>query len=1537
MNLDKETWDVANSYFRDTPNYLVKHHIDSYNDFIKNKIPLVFKNFNNQKVFRFDQEEKDLSYEINIYYGGKDGNGFKITKPTIINHATGEKKLMYPNEARLKNLTYGFDFFIDIDADFTIKRGNNIIMNKQPIYDNSFLKNIYVGKIPIMLHSDLCILSNMEGEVLNQMGECRYDPGGYFVIDGREKVIVSLERKAENIVFLQKINNPNDKYTHTAEIKSISNEAFTYSRTVKLQLEKTGCITVRLGQKRPFLQPVKGRDVPLFIMFRAMGIETDKEILEFILGDLDTPLSQKMLKILHNSIIDPYVVEGQIYDRETAEGYLEKLPSRAVAEGNDKISEIHTNKAARLALLYQALQENFLPHCGNDFRAKAYFLAYMTRKLLFRTLDLEEDTDRDNFINKRIDISGSMMANLFRDAFNQLKRFVKIEINRTYINNYKEYSEERFPFIINENNYYRIFNHEVFKNHFLDSIKRGTLGAKQGVVQSLERVNYYATVSQLRRIADPASGSEVTLSRRRLHTTQYGGICPFETPEGQNVGLRKALSMTALVTFNITSDAIISLLVKYGLIKLSDISLKDYWKSTKVIVNGNIIGCHNNPLYLEKVFKLYRRNGLINIYISISFDNISNEFKINTDNGRIVRPLYIVENNVHLIQPKHIDMLNKGDKKFIDLVIGFAKRDKELDFLKDEVNDLSSIGINENKDDVIELLKDNQCVIEYLDVQELSRSMLTRGFNIDPRNHEVYTHSEIHTSLALGMCANLVPFIQNASAPRGIFASKQIKQGASMYATNYRNRIDTSVHLLNYPNKPLTLGRLHKFLNNDKMCTGQNLCVAICHYNGFNADDGIIGSKSNIQMGMLNTSYFKMYEEVEKVDSKRSMSELFYNPNYLRNDDGYGDGDSENEGNIGKKIANKELNYDHLDKYGFVKEGTYLEGGEVLIGKYIKSVDESNRETMSDLSKKVKKDNVNSMVDKVFTCQVNANGDRLVKVRTCQYRYPQIGDKLASRCAQKGTFGVLLNREDMPYTEDGLVPDILLTPYGYPSRMTVNQFLEILFGNLATELGFFGLGSPNEPINPYQINDILCDKLGLTDYGDRIMYNGITGEQMHVKIYTGVIYYQRLKYMVNDKINVRASGQREDGIALPGGAYTFKERQVVPGRAMGGGLRMGEMERDVMLAHGTMSFLKESAMERGDKFYVYVSDITGEICFVNPEENLYFDPSVDGPVNYQLKDNANSSEGILGINIEKQTSREFHKVIIPYTLKLLIQEMQGLMINTRVRADKLKLVIKTKKINKDSLDIDDEFMDSLESELNIDYDADVDIDELMVYDGENEDDMVLEGGGEGEGEGEGGEGEGEGGEGGEGEGEGGSNYTETELDLDNSNPNVNIPDDEGVQLGGMIIPSNTPEPNLNPDISDTSDIGSGFKSEIGNQGTDTSPQININIQQGGSNIDSSSNNGISEKSKTENESTNEIKTITIEGGGLNPFGNFTNKPEKKKRNTQPSFGNTVKEIEYNSPDKNGVVYGGGSIPDPFADLDLDNEQAKDNMQTHNPN
>ena len=589
---------------------------------------------------------------------------------------------------------------------------------------------------------------------------------------------------------------------------------------------------------------------------------------------------------------------------------------------------------------------------------------------------------------------------------------------------------------------------------------------------------------------------------------------------------------------------------------------------------------------------------------------------------------------------------------------------------------LQDIGISEKTDSVVDLLRQNQGVIEYLDTKEFDSVQLSLKFNIPVDSNQNITHCELHPSMMLGLCAS-VPFIQMNKHQEAIFASKQVKQGVGTYVSNYRNRIDTSNHLLHYPNKPLVLGRLHHIFNNDKMTTGQNVVIAIAQYNGYNADDAIIGNKTSLDMGLFSSSYFKMYQE-RKKRYKTRISEKFYNPLYKNKEN---EETQDDNGVLGWKTNGRYEEYKHLDKNGFIKEGTYLKGGEVMIGKSIKYINNAGIEEEIDMRKTVKKDNVNSVVDKVFSCQTNINGDRLVKVRTCQYRVPEIGDKFASRCAQKGTFGILLDKQDMPYTEDGLIPDMILSPYAYPKRMTMSQFIELLFGNLPSELGIFGLGSPLEPMNPEQINDILCDKLGLTNAGDRVLYNFFNGEQMNVKIFTGVMYYQRLKYMVADKLNARVAGDRnEDNIPVPGGAYTFKERQVVPGRANGGGLRVGEMERDCLITHGTMGFLKESFIERCDKFEVYVSKKTGEISIANPYEKIFYDSSVDGPMSYQLRRVSEGDVNILGINTLGQEQLNFVNYYSLY-IRVLIQELQGLCQRVYIKVSRLNLLL-IKMVNK---------------------------------------------------------------------------------------------------------------------------------------------------------------------------------------------------------------------------------------------------------------
>ena len=1299
MDIEKDTWSAIDSYFRDTDDYLVKHHINSYDDFIKRKIPLIFKNGNHKTYYRTDYNDDNILYQYDVYYGGKEskGAGIYISKPTLIDHKNGIKRQLYPNEARLKDLTYGADVFYDVDIEYSMYK--IVDKKRKPIYENvpapnsHFLKRIYLGKVPIMLRSCLCVLNKMEPDMMYQMGESKYETGGYFIIDGAEKVIVSLERRAENKIFLLKENSIDNKFTHVAEVKSASQETFQPARTVKLQMEKSGAITVRFGQQKTFFTELEGRDIPLFIVFRMLGIETDEEILEYICHNLDAELSKKMISLLYPSINDQFILDKQIYDRDSAVYYMNKRVRRATETG--KFDNIQKSEDKKMSFLHMAVYENCFPHVGYDFRAKVHYLAYMTNQLLRFVIGLESPTSRDNFINKRIDLSGFLLARSFSNAVRELTRAVDINIQTHYEQSHTEYSGEDFVNVVNESNFLAIFDYKKFQKHFIDAMKKGnidlSLSGKSGVVQTLERKSDISDLAHLRRITDPVpSGSKVSIDRRRLHSSQYGCVCPLETPEGGNVGLRKSLAILSDVSFGCLPNTLIKDIKNLGLVSLDDIHPREIYGQTKVFVNGMFIGIHLNPQKLYTHLLLRRRNGLFNIYTSIAWYKEKDEIICCTDQGRFCRPLYIVEDNQLVIQPQTFNKLKKGNYKWQDLVSGFAKRKDTFDFFDCKTYPIDHLELNldidtryktedDTNSEIIRQLHKNQGVVEYLDAEELNTRMLSSKLNIfqnDDSHLVKYTHCELHPSMVFGTSAFYIAFLQHNPAQRDTMGMHQCKQMIGTYTTSFNQRIDTSAHILHYPERPFAITRLNKAIRGDKLGTGHNITVAISTYGGYNQEDGFFVNRMSLDMGLFNTTLFKRYKSHEVIDEKTLLEEHFYNP---QNPISYNDEELPID-----TMMSRNKNYGKLDEYGFIKEGEVLEKDDVIFGKYQKIKNAKGIDEWRDISEVVKRDHIGSVVDKVYTAITNANGDRLAKVRLAQMRVPEIGDKFTSRYAQKGTIGIILDPENMPFTSSGIVPDMIINPYGMVSRMTTAQLMEMLCGTLAIECGYFGLASPFEPLNIESVMDAL-HRLGLNKQCEEIMYDGAEGRMMESDIYMGPIYYHRLKHMVHDKINYRASGHRVDGIAEPGGKYDSLTRQTIAGRTLEGGLRIGEMERDGLLAHGISAFLRESTMERSDKFAIYVSKKTGHISIVNPKggpfaDNIYYNPASDGPLEYYLteaidEEQLSNKTQILGLNTSNTDDMEFIRLEIPYAFKLLMQELQGMSMQLKLKVGDNKVVM----------------------------------------------------------------------------------------------------------------------------------------------------------------------------------------------------------------------------------------------------------------------
>lgn len=1264
MDLEKDTWSIISNYFETTPKYLTKHHLDSYNDFVNNKIYDIFNNkqTNPQVVVLIDKENADITYLINIYYGGRNRDQVNISRPVMYNSLKDEVKPMYPNEARLKNLTYAFNVFCDVEIEYIIKDKDTVIFQQ---FSPFVFKEINIGRVPIMLHSSLCPLSGVSNEMLKKLGECPYDHGGYFIINGREKVCVSRERKSENTLYINKSGNPD--FTWTAEVKSTPAQ-FRYARNTYLHvIEKTGEIVVENPYFKSGKSETGGKFIPLFVLFRVLGIESDKDIFECIFHNVDDEFARQGLRLLIPSMDN--MDSKEIFDQLTALNYLEKFIKKI--EGTES-GDIQRNRVERYAVLFKKIYDTLYPHVGDDFREKALYLGYCVNQLLQVILGIKEEVDRDSFEYKRVDLSGYMIANLFRDGFSQLQYDVRNKISSNFEFGYIELKGELIVSIVNEGTVKTIFSPTSTEEIVIKGFQTGTLSnpggtsSKKGVIQQIDRRGYYSYIGQMRRLVTPNdTGTRVPIGQRRLHASQFGYLCPMTIMDGTNVGIKKHFTCLAQVTTGSPSEPIKKAIEDAGLIPLSDLHPRLLYKQTKVFLNGRWLGVHTDPPRLLEWIRLLRRNGLINIFTSISWKISEDTIVVLSDGGRCTRPLYILEDNKPLITEKMIREVKSRGKCWMDLIVGNKDKTKKIPYIHNEYYHPHTMGYS--KTNTIEDLKEHSGVIEYLDNNDMNNVMLSASLNMDSKFVD-YTHVELHESMMLSLEAQGIPFAEYNQLPRNVYGIGQSKQAISIYATNFMHRIETTGMVLSHPQKPLTNTRLGKHIYNDRLGHGQQIIVAVSAYTGYNQEDSVICCQDSIDLGMLKISYSKGYEQSEKQDPKTGTFEFFYNPEaQMQRED------------ADEVQPKKHHDYSKLDEFGLIREGTHCKGDEIVVGKYVKftRTDDPPMDMSADIHGK------GETIDKVFTCYTDDTKTKLAKIRTVKERSPMIGDKIGSRYGQKGVLGITMRRQDMPHTKSGIRPDIIINPGAFPKRMTNGHLIETAYAKLCALLGLVGDGTAFIPKNLEDLSAKL-EEYGFEGYGNEILYDGFDGQQMGAHLFIGPVFYQRFKQMVGDKIHSRGSGARnEEDMSTMGGGYTARERQPLAGRALGGGGRIGEMERDSIVAHGIAGFLKESMMERSDKYYTHVCQTSGRLAIVNPAENLFMSPDIDGPMNYDVIEtlDLDKSQGenkgrelqeVLGPNTFKQNETEFFRAYMPYCAKLMIQECEAMGLSIKLRSEKSK-------------------------------------------------------------------------------------------------------------------------------------------------------------------------------------------------------------------------------------------------------------------------
>jgi DNA-directed RNA polymerase subunit B len=1095
---------------------LVRQHLDSYNEFIDHGLQEIV-----DEVGEIPIEVPECPYKVKLGQVWIIDPQTRISGP-YVTEVDGTKHEIYPIEARLRNLTYAAPVALEMTPVIDGREQNTEL--------------VFIGDIPVMLKSKLCFLSQLSREELITCGEDPDDPGGYFIINGSERVIVAMEDLAPNRIIVD-VDEKGATPVYQAKVFSTT---VGFRARIELKIKSDGVLYVTM--------PGVPTDIPFVVVMRALGLESDKEIAEAV--SLDEEVQSELEPSFEKAAGVDTVKEAILY-----------IGNR-VAHG--QVEEYRIQKAEAV------IDKNFLPHVGRTSqsrRDKAIFLGEMACRVIELKLGRRKPDDKDHFKNKRLRLAGPLLADLFRVAFRNLVRDIKYQLERIGV---------KGPVI----NISAAVRSGIITERLQHALATGNWGrGRVGVTQLLDRTNYLSTLSHLRRLQSPLSRSQPNFEARDLHPTHWGRLCPNETPEGSNCGLVKNLALSACISVGVNPEKIKQVLYDMGVAPVYEANetLKRY--GAKVFVDGNIIGYCASPEKLVQEFRQRRRRGEISSEVNIAYYSKAyserEEVYVNCDEGRVRRPLIIVENGVPKLKKEHVEKIAKGEWGWEDLV--------------------------------------KNGIIEYLDAEEEENAYIA----ISPEElTPEHTHMEIATYTILGICASTIPYAEHNQSPRNSYQAAMAKQALGVYATNFPFRVDSRAHILHYPQTPLVETALMEAMGYKLRPSGQNCIVAVLSYEGYNMEDALIFNKASIERGLGRSTFYRIYE-AECRQHMGGLRDKFTIPE------------------PGTRGFRGEQYYRLLEPDGVVSLEAQVAGGDVLIGRispprFLEEYKEfevkgpSMRDTSIDM-----RPSETGVVDAVFITE-SGEGGKLVKVRVRDQRIPEHGDKFASRHGQKGVIGLIVPQEDMPFTEDGVVPDIIINPHAIPSRMTIGQFVESIAGKVAALRGKPVDGTPFSNERPEDLRKALI-KLGFSHTGREVFYNGVTGEKFVADVFVGIVYYQKLHHMVADKIHARARGQVQ-----------MLTRQPTEGRSRGGGLRFGEMERDCLIGHGAAMLLHDRLLEESDKYTLYVCENCGYIAYYDIKQRRY--------VCRLCEDKAKISP-----------------VIVSYAFKLLLQELMSLCIAPRLK------------------------------------------------------------------------------------------------------------------------------------------------------------------------------------------------------------------------------------------------------------------------------
>ena len=1045
--------------------YILYEHLHkSYNDMIDNNLIPYLEN--NDNIF-YEAKINNLIYRYR----------FKLenihVRPALNNNGT---LLTYPMDARNKNSTYSIKIIAKISQIQEIYDLNKKEIVLERVIGAPVERDV-IAIIPNMIRSKYCSLEISKDYNKN---ECEYDPGGYFIVNGSEKIVLCIESIAPNRILVH-AKKDGDITNYHVQINSKSSNPNIMMQGISVRLLKDFNIMIRV----PILN-----EVSVFTLMRALGLETDKDIVKYVVyneNDID------MINILKIAI-DLSKVEGKklILSQEDAIFSLtNKLKVVKKYTDKDKKLQYEEKKEHLEALLRNA----FMPHIettkyDNILKTKAYFLGLMVNKLLNCYLGRIKPDDRDSFINKRIDLPGDLIFDLFKQYYkkmlNECNKFFKKrngDNNETPIN------------IINQ------IKPTTIEQGLKSAMMTGNWGKKKGVAQMFPRLTYLQSIEFLRRVDAPstdASTSKLT-GPRHLHPSQAGFLSAVESPEHANIGLVKHLSILGSITIGSHEQANIV----YNLLKDNNkfIHLNNHDASllsryVKVFLNGEWIGITLKPLELYNELYLLKQSSIINKTCGVIYDINKADIRIHTDTGRLFRPLLKVKDNNIMLTNKMIKefTLNSKNTNQNNWDLLMMKYPEAIDIVDAEEQSFFLVAFDKN---------------EVYDMKE--KSKLKYEDSVEPIINRYddalilnYSHCEIHGSLTEGIISANIPFANHNQGPRNIFQYAQGKQAMGIYASNYRDRLDIS-YILYHTQKPLVSSKIGKYVHTDILPCGENVVVMIGCYTGHNQDDSLIFNQTSIDRGLFRSISLKKWMSKIEKNQSTSHDDIFKKPDPLT------------------LTGARHANYEKLNDNGYVVEETVIVDGDVIIGKVTPIQPSQNSNKVYKDSSVIYKSQETAIIDRVFTNIQDVDGYDMIKIRTRSERIPKIGDKFTSKHGQKGTIGLTLHQSDMPFTEEGLYPDLIVNPNAIPSRMTIGQLIECLVGKIAATKGMEADGTPFNTFDLEKTKDEL-EALGYRKDCTEYMYNGMTGQRMKIPIFIGPTYYQRLKHLVSDKMHSRARG-----------------------------------------------------------------------------------------------------------------------------------------------------------------------------------------------------------------------------------------------------------------------------------------------------------------------------------------------------------------------------------------------------------------------------